>query len=74
MEDTNLSWEERKRGEGEYYICHRHRGIAIAAASGVCPNCDRFSDCVAWKFCYVCARDRDCCNMCGIKRDDVKDQ
>ena len=50
------------------YFCPDCRGKYYVDMVGECERCNGMTASCAFKYCYDCAKELNCCQMCGVER------
>jgi hypothetical protein len=53
---------------GITYRCPGCADDAVVHAIGECDRCGGVTTSMSYKYCYDCAKELDCCQMCGMPR------
>ncbi len=54
--------------DGNRYLCPECKDRLVLCAIGSCERCGAQTSTVSYKYCYDCAKELNCCQMCGIER------
>ena len=53
---------------GANYLCPECKDKLVLYMDGECERCDATTGTISYKYCYDCAKELNCCQMCGIER------
>jgi hypothetical protein len=53
---------------GSSYLCSDCRKLGFICMIGECSRCGDMTASAAFKYCYDCAKELDCCQHCGRSR------
>lgn len=54
--------------DGKHYLCSECWDKQVLAQLGVCKGCGDTISTISYQYCYDCAKERDCCQCCGVER------
>jgi len=53
---------------GANYLCPECKYLPVWYMLGECERCGAEISTISYKYCYDCAKELNCCQMCGIER------
>ena len=53
---------------GANYLCPECKYKLVLFMDGECERCGATTGTISYKYCYDCAKELNCCQMCGIER------